>query len=337
MRGVRVCGAGVMVAVVIGMAACGAFRPAPPSAPIRGTVQRGVHVAGRMIGGMTAAAAEQMLLALSPEVHKVARDAFVDPETRGLVPGVSGATLDVTATLRGAMAARAGQEVAPVLTPLAPAITVRDLPAAPIYNGPPQRRAVAFVINVAWGDQYIPGMLKTLAAEKAPVTWCLVGRWAEQHPDLVREMVQTGQAAGTPYTFCNHGYRDHGWATLGQQEALDSITSADHVIAGLTGTSPLYFSPHRGEYNPAVLAASRQAGHELVLWSLDTIDWKNPSAEWVRSRIVGRAKAGDIVLMHPTAPTEQALAAMIQGVRAKGLTLVTLDRLLSPERGPWDG
>ena len=72
----------------------------------------------------------------------------------------------------------------------------------------------------------------------------------------------------------------------------------------------------------------------LVLWSLDTIDWKNPPAAAMRERIVSRAKAGDIVLMHPAAPTEQALAAMIQGVRAKGLTLVTLNTLLAPNGTP---
>ena len=339
MRGVRVVATGALIAAVALTSSCGVIprRQAPQAAPIRGSVPRGVRVAGRMIGGMSAAEAELLIAGLSPELHKVARNAYVDPNTRGLVPGVAGLALDATATLRGALAAAPGQDVSPVLVPVTPSITMRDLPAAPIYNGSPQRQAVAFVINVAWGDQYVPGMLKTLAVEKVPVTWCLVGRWAEQHPDLVREMVRTGQAAGTPYTFCNHGYRDHGWALLNQEQAMDSITSADHVIAGLTGAPPRYFSPHRGEYNGAVLAASREAGHELVLWSLDTIDWKNPSADWVRTRIVSRAKAGDIVLMHPTAPTEQALAAMIQGVRAKGLALVTLDTLLSPERGAWDG
>jgi len=53
-----------------------------------------------------------------------------------------------------------------------------------------------------------------------------------------------------------------------------------------------------------------------------------------RQRILSRVKAGDIVLMHPTAPTEQALAGMIQGVRAKGLQLVTLDTLLSSNGTP---
>ncbi len=339
MRGMRRLAFWLLIAVLAaGAAGCTAPWSPRTQAPrgTRGVVAPGVRVAGRLLGGMTAADAEQLILGLSPELHRAPQNAYRDPDTRGLVPGVDGVRLSVAATLRAALAAGRGQSVAPVMEPLSPSIQLRDLPPAPIYNGRPQRRAVAFVINVAWGDQYIPGMLKTLAAEKVPVTWCLVGRWAEQHPDLVREMVQTGQEAGTPYTFCNHGYRDHGWALLNQQQALESITQADRVIAGLTGAPPLYFSPHRGEYNEAVLAASRQAGHDLVLWSLDTIDWRNPPASVEQMRIVTRAKAGDIVLMHPTASTAEALAGMIQGVRGKGLALVTLDRLLSRERGPWD-
>jgi primosomal protein N' len=179
--------------------------------------------------------------------------------------------------------------------------------------------------------------IPVLTADQAAATWCFVGRWAETHPDLVREIVAAGRADPGGFTYCNHGYRDHGWALLGEPQALASIAAADGVITDLTGQTPRYFSPHRGEWNPAVLAASRASGHELVLWSLDTIDWKNPTASSLRVRIGHRVKAGDIVLMHPTAPTAEALAGMIQAARAKGLTLITLDRLLSPRRGPWDG
>ena len=325
-----------LVALLLAFVAVGCSRNVAPLArgpAATARVALGVRVGTADIGGMTVADAEKVLNGLAAQMARAPRNAHVDPYTKGLVPSVTGVRLDLAAILRQALAARRGQEVTPITEPLPPAINVSDLPPAPIYNGPQDRPEVAFVINVAWGEQYLPGMLRTVAADKAPVTFCLVGRWAEAHPDLVREMVETGQRAGAPHTFCNHGYRDHGWALLSQAQALDSITAGDRAIARLTGATPRYFSPHRGEFNPGVLAASRQAGHELVLWSLDTIDWKNPPASMMRTRIVSKVKAGDIVLMHPTAPTEEALAAMIAGVRAKGLRLVTLDGLLSPEGG----
>ncbi len=72
----------------------------------------------------------------------------------------------------------------------------------------------------------------------------------------------------------------------------------------------------------------------MVLWSLDTIDWKHPTPATMQRRIVGRVKAGDIILMHPTAETAEALSGMIAGIRAKDLQLATLDQLLSPEWRP---
>jgi len=318
----------LLAVALVALVGCGAATP--PTAQ-RAVVAPGVRVDGVEIGGMDAAAAERIVLGLAPKLARAPRNAHVDPSTRGLVPGLDGAQLDVAATLARVLAAPRGGAVEPVVAAVPPAVDLASLAPAPIYNGPPQRSAVAFVINVAWGEQYIPGMIQILAAEHAAVTWCLVGRWAQGHPDLVRQMAAAGRPAGV--AFCNHGYTDHGWALLSQAAAYASMTQADQAIAALTGSTPRYFSPHRGEWSPAVLRASRQAGHELVLWSLDTIDWKNPSPSSLRARIVGRAKAGDIVLMHPTAPTEAALAAMIQGVRGHGLTLVTLDALLSPKGG----
>jgi peptidoglycan/xylan/chitin deacetylase (PgdA/CDA1 family) len=68
----------------------------------------------------------------------------------------------------------------------------------------------------------------------------------------------------------------------------------------------------------------------LVLWSRDTIDWQQPTVAKVLERVVGRARPGDIVLMHPTAVTVEALPAMIEGLRAKGLPPMTIGRLIDP-------
>lgn len=340
-RRMRPTRAGLLLATALSVlslvaAGCGAAPRASGSAR-RAVVPAGVRVDGLDVGGLEGADVEAAVAGLAAKLARPPRNAYVDPSTHGLVPGVDGVELNVPATVAALLSARPRSEVAPVLRELPPSITLAQLPAAPIYNGPPERRAVAFVINVAWGDQYIPAMLRTLTADQAAATWCFVGRWAETHPELVREIVAAGRADPGGFTYCNHGYRDHGWALLGEPQALASIAAADGVITDLTGQTPRYFSPHRGEWNPAVLAASRASGHELVLWSLDTIDWKNPTASSLRVRIGHRVKAGDIVLMHPTAPTAEALAGMIQAARAKGLTLTTLDRLLSPRRGPWDG
>jgi peptidoglycan/xylan/chitin deacetylase (PgdA/CDA1 family) len=324
-------GAAAALVLALLLGGCGT-RPASPAA--RGSVPRvaaGVRVAGLDVGGMTGADAERVVQGLAADLAQAPKNAYVDPSTRGLVPGVDGVEVDVPTTVGRVLSAPRNAEVAPVLRFLAPSVGLADLPAAPIYNGPPSRRAAALVINVAWGEEHVPAMLRTLTAERVPATWCLVGRWAETHPQVVAEIVAAGRADPAGFTYCNHGYRDHGWALLSEQQARQSITAGDAAIERLTGQRPLYFSPHRGEYNAGVLQASRASGHELVLWSLDTVDWKHPTPSTMRRRIVDRVKPGDIILMHPTAETAQALPGMIAGIRSKDLALVTLDQLLSPQ------
>ncbi len=289
-----------------------------------------VTIGGRDVGGLDPAAARSAVQALAADLDVPAQDARIEADSRGLVPGVDGVKLDVEATLARLLTAENGAAVAPVLRPVPPAVAMAALPPRPIYHASRQRHAVAFAINVAWGDQYLPSMLDTLKRLQAPATFCLVGRWAESHPETVHAIVANGQAAGTPYAFCNHGYRDHGWQGLGEAQAAASIAQADRVIERLTGQKPLYFSPHKGEFNNAVLQASRAQGHELVLWSVDTIDWQNPTPQRIIQRVLSRVGPGDIVLMHPTQSTAEALTALIAGVRAKGLRLVTLNQLLSP-------
>jgi peptidoglycan/xylan/chitin deacetylase (PgdA/CDA1 family) len=284
----------------------------------------GVEVTGWTAADLRAYLEPAASAPISPPV-----DARVDPDTRGLVPGLDGIALDVDATVAAVLAAQSGTRVAPVVVRVPPARSLADLAPAPVYNGNRGKQAVALLINVAWGEQFVPALLDELRAAKAPATFCLVGRWADAHPELVRQMAADG------FGFCNHGYTDHGWAGIGEGAALTSIRRADAAIAALTGRKPTIFSPHKGEFNAAVLAASAATGHTLVLWSRDTIDWQNPPVYRVLERTAGRARGGDIILMHPTQVTLEALPAMIRAIRERGLRILSVGDLLSPD--PWAG
>jgi peptidoglycan/xylan/chitin deacetylase (PgdA/CDA1 family) len=321
--------AGLFLALVLavgsGASAGAAVRRVPP----------GVTVGGRSLGGLGPAEARAVLEALAAQVDEAPEEPSVDPATGGLVPGLDGLRLDVGATLARALAARPGTRVAPVLVAVPPRRGLEALPPRPIYHGSRRKAAVALVVNVAWGEPYLLPMAETLARLAAPVTLCLVGRWAESHADLVRQVAATLARARVPVAYCNHGYRDHGWLHLTEAEAAASIQRADQAIRAVAGVVPRFFSPHRGEWTPAVLAASRATGHELVLWSVDSIDWRgDATAARVEARVLRKVGPGDIVLLHPTAATAAALAVLVAGIRAKGLALVTLDALLSPARIP---
>src|SRR5690606_41874461 len=64
---------------------------------------------------------------------------------------------------------------------------LNDLQAAPIYRGHPEKQMVAFLINVSWGEEHIPEMLKVLSKHKVKATFFIDGAWAQKNVDRSEE------------------------------------------------------------------------------------------------------------------------------------------------------
>ncbi|HBG22300.1 MAG TPA: polysaccharide deacetylase, partial [Peptococcaceae bacterium] len=66
----------------------------------------------------------------------------------------------------------------------------------PIYQGDSAFKQVAITVNVDWGEEYLPDMLDTLEKSHVEATFFISGRWAEEHPKLVRQVSSVGHEIG---------------------------------------------------------------------------------------------------------------------------------------------
>lgn len=280
------------------------------------------------VGGWSRDRVEAWLADLARQVEMPPEDARPDPANRAVIPGVAGLALDVPASLEAILRAPKGTRAELAFRAVPPRRDLDDFPAEPIYHGNRRKQAVTFLVNVAWGEEYLPAMLDALEQGGARVTFFPVGRWAEAHPDLVAAMARRGHELG------NHGYSD----SLDLEAApaagvLADLRGGAEAVARAAGVDPAairFYSTHRGVRTAAVEQAAAEAGVRLIYWSLDTVDWMNPAPEAMARRIVSQAQPGDLILMHPTPVTVQALPAMIRGVQRRGLAVVPLGQLLSP-------
>jgi peptidoglycan-N-acetylglucosamine deacetylase len=134
----------------------------------------------------------------------------------------------------------------------------------------------------------------------------------------------------------NHSYDHPNFTELGADEIADQLNRTDEMIVAATGrTSKPFFRPPFGAQNAAVRQAVADAGWAyLVMWDVDTIDWKptsdgGPTPDDIVAKVLSRAEGGSIVLMHLGGEhTLEALPRIIEGLRAKGLEPVTLPQLL---------
>jgi peptidoglycan/xylan/chitin deacetylase (PgdA/CDA1 family) len=233
--------------------------------------------------------------------------------------------MDQEATLARLAEAEPGQPVTPVWRELKAGITAADYPTAVIDRGNPARLQVTLMINVAWGNEYLPEMLDVLEQQGVTTTFFPVGRWAERFPELLGEIYSRGHECG------NHGYSDSEvFSGLDYPAAVESLRKANEVVARITGQTPRWFTPHKGEYNPAALEAAAAQKMRLLLWTLDTVDWQKPGEEVMARRILDNLVPGAIILMHPTEQSAGFLRLVLPEIKAQGYEVVTMSTLLSP-------
>lgn len=242
------------------------------------------------------------------------------------IPGYNGTEIDVEATYRKALGGNLNTKISYVYRQTEPEIGLKDLGAHPIYRGNPEKPMVSFMINVAWGNEYIVPMLDTLDAEQVKATFFLDGSWLSKNAELAKEIQKRG------HELSNHAYSHPNMSRLSAERARLEISKTQDLLQKTLGVENRWFAPPSGDFNQKTVDIASSMGLQTVLWTLDTVDWRKPSSASVVAKIAKNVDAGTLILMHPTAASSGALKGMIDSIRAKGLILGTVTETLSSER-----
>ncbi len=254
-------------------------------------------------------------------------DAKIDPVWKA-IPGYNGIEVDIEQTLKLARSHDKDTAIHYITREIEPSIKLTDLGAYPIYKGNPHKPMVSLMINVAWGEEHIPSMLETLRNEHVHATFFFDGSWLSTHIDIAQNIAQQG------HELANHAYSHPNMSRLTRQQAIDEISKTQLLLSNELLINNTLFAPPSGDFNQQTLDIAAQFNLHTVLWTLDTVDWKNPGAQHILHRIATRVEPGTLILMHPTISSSQALPQMIQSIKQKGLVLGTVSELISSRRIP---
>ncbi|MGI6144620.1 MAG: polysaccharide deacetylase family protein [Clostridia bacterium] len=179
----------------------------------------------------------------------------------------------------------------------------------PIFMGDTQEKAVAFMFNVDWGEEILPDLLEVLKEEKVTATFFISGKFAKKFPQLVANIAENGHEIG------NHGYSHPHPDKLSVEQNMKEITDTEKVFQEIKINSAKIFAPPYGEHGQSVLKAADSLGYKTIMWTLDTIDWQDPTPEVILNRILPKVDHGSLILMHPKSCTLQALPGLIKSLR----------------------
>ena len=206
------------------------------------------------------------------------------------------------------------------------AIRVNSNRLVPIYKVDTAEKKVAITLDGMWGSKYTPQLLKIFRKHNINITFFFGGNWLEEYPHLVKEIVANGHEIG------NHSYTHPHMAQLGREEIIEELSRTGELIKELTGKRSDLFRPPFGEYNNRLIKTSREQGYHVIQWSIDSLDWKDVSTDFIVKTVIKDISPGEIILMHNNGShTAEALERLIPKLKDKGYQIVPLSELIYKE------
>lgn len=187
------------------------------------------------------------------------------------------------------------------------------------YYGNRNTSYVTLMFNVYWGDEYIDGILDVLKSHDVKTTFFVGGSWADDNKEILLKFLADGHEIG------NHGYFHKNQSKLSYEGNLQEIRSNNEIVKNLIGYEMRLFAPPSGDYSENTIKAAKSLDMQTIMWSIDTIDWKDKDENLIKTRAL-KANGGDLVLMHPTEKTLLALNDIIEEYKKRNLVVVPVSQ-----------
>lgn len=195
-----------------------------------------------------------------------------------------------------------------------------------IYRSGTHQRGVSLLFNVYEGSEQVYRILDVLEKYNAHATFFIGGCWADDNVECLRDINAAGHEIG------NHGYFHKAHERMNLSQNLKEISDCNRFIELAIDKKVTLFAPPSGAYNANTLTACERLGMKTILWSKDTVDWRDQNAATIYSRATSNVRGGDFILMHPKPATADALDDILKYYYENNLEAITVSNNLD-EKG----
>jgi peptidoglycan-N-acetylglucosamine deacetylase len=194
-----------------------------------------------------------------------------------------------------------------------------------IRDVPTTQKLIALTFDDGPNPVYTPQVLELLAKYHAKATFFVIGSKVMQYAELVKRENDEG------HEVANHSYR-HRLKRITGSDLQEDLAKAQEAIYSATGKETHFYRPPGGMYNRSIVNTAKEAGFQVVLWSSDPHDWREPGVHKIVHSVMEHLHNGDIVLLHDHGrhcpQTIKALEQLLPELDAQGYQFVTISELL---------
>lgn len=183
-------------------------------------------------------------------------------------------------------------------------------------------KQIALTFDDGPNEPHTLRLLEVLARHNVRATFFLIGRYAQQRPDIVREI------AGQNHVVGNHTFTHPLLTFQSSSQIRSELTNCRQAITDAIGEHSNLFRPPWGGRRPGVFQLVRELDLDPIMWNVTGYDWDAPSADYIERKVSSRIRGGSVVLLHDgghkTFGTDRSR------------TIQAVDRLISRYRGDYD-
>lgn len=181
------------------------------------------------------------------------------------------------------------------------------------------KKLIAFTFDDGPSNITTPKLLDILRDKDVPATFFMLGNMARNNPEIVKRAKKEG------HIIASHTMYHQNLIRISAGAVQEDINETNAVFQNLIGQVPNLTRPPYGNINDNV---RKFTGTPLILWSVDTLDWKNKNVDSILATTMSEIHDGAIILMHDIYSTSiDAVPVLIDTLRKNGYEFVTIPEL----------
>lgn len=183
-----------------------------------------------------------------------------------------------------------------------------------------ESKKIALTFDDGPHPYYTEQLLDGLKERGVKATFFVLGKHAEQYPELVERMSDEGHLVG------NHTYSHMQLNQRNSEAFKEELIKTSRLIEELTGQEVQYVRPPYGTWNKKF---EEELNMFPVLWTIDPLDWSSSNVAGIVNKVTNKAKDNSIILMHDEYKTTVTAALqIIDKLKEEGYEFVTVEEIL---------
>ncbi len=195
-----------------------------------------------------------------------------------------------------------------------------------IRSGDPNSKKIALTFDDGPHPYKTDAVLDLLEQYGVKATFFVIGENVSYYPEPLKRAVSLGHEIG------NHTYHHALLSESCEASTAEEIESTEEIVFRTAGYRMTLFRPPEGAYNECALNVVRSKNYRVILWTVDTRDWENRSADDIVKTVTSGVRGGSILLFHDYMSKKshamEALQILIPKLLSQGYEFVTVSELL---------